>query len=56
MNVTPTEIPDVLVLEPSLFSDARGFFMETWHRRRFAEGEPRCARQGQAGARGGEDF
>ena len=37
MQVTPTEIADVLVLEPSVFSDARGFFMETWHRRRFAE-------------------
>ncbi len=37
MNVTPTAIPNVLVLEPRVLSDARGFFMETWHRRRFAE-------------------
>lgn len=37
MNVTPTEISDVLLIEPRVFGDERGFFMETWHRRRFAE-------------------
>jgi len=37
MKVTPTKIPDVLVLAPDVFSDERGFFMETWHRDRFAE-------------------
>lgn len=37
MKVTPTTIPDVLLIEPAVFRDARGFFMETWHRRRFAE-------------------
>jgi dTDP-4-dehydrorhamnose 3,5-epimerase len=31
------EIPDVLLLEPSVFRDDRGFFMEVWHRQRFAE-------------------
>jgi dTDP-4-dehydrorhamnose 3,5-epimerase len=31
-----TEIPDVLVIEPKLFGDARGFFMETWSAREFA--------------------
>lgn len=37
MRVTPTNIPDVLVLEPDVFSDERGMFMETWHRSKFAE-------------------
>lgn len=30
MILSPTEIPDVLVLEPKVFGDARGYFMETW--------------------------
>ena len=33
MKVTPTEIADVLVLEPRVFGDERGFFMESWNRR-----------------------
>jgi dTDP-4-dehydrorhamnose 3,5-epimerase len=37
MNVTSTKIPDVLRIDPEVFTDARGFFIETWHRRRFAE-------------------
>ncbi|KAF1081098.1 MAG: dTDP-4-dehydrorhamnose 3,5-epimerase [Candidatus Rifleibacterium amylolyticum] len=37
MKITPTAIPDVLVIEPVVFSDARGFFLETWNRRKFAE-------------------
>lgn len=37
MKVTPTAIPDVLLIEPAVFTDERGFLMETWHRRRFAE-------------------
>jgi len=37
MKVFPTRIPDVLLIEPDVFRDERGFFMETWHRRRFAE-------------------
>ncbi len=31
MKVIPCSIPDVLVIEPDLFGDERGFFMETWH-------------------------
>jgi len=27
-TVTPTHIPDVLILEPKVFGDARGFFSE----------------------------
>lgn len=37
MKVTPTAIPDVLILEPKVFGDERGFFMETWQRKKFAE-------------------
>lgn len=37
MNVIATAIPDVLVIEPKVFGDERGFFMETWNARSFAE-------------------
>ena len=33
MNVRPTAIPDVLVLEPKVFGDARGFFFESFNRK-----------------------
>jgi dTDP-4-dehydrorhamnose 3,5-epimerase len=35
--VTPTAIPDVLVLEPKVFGDARGFFFESFNARDFRE-------------------
>ena len=31
MQFTPTSIPDVVIVEPQLFGDHRGFFMETYH-------------------------
>ncbi|HYH08009.1 MAG TPA: dTDP-4-dehydrorhamnose 3,5-epimerase [Thermoanaerobaculia bacterium] len=31
MKITPTELPGVLVLEPRVFGDARGWFMETFN-------------------------
>jgi len=37
MRALPTAIPDVLVVEPRVFEDARGFFFESWNRRAFAE-------------------
>lgn len=37
MKATPTNIPDVLLLEPRVFEDERGFFMETWERAKFAD-------------------
>jgi len=37
MKVTPTRLPEVLVLEPRVFRDARGFFMESWNAAVFAE-------------------
>lgn len=35
MRFLPTAIPDVFVIEPQVFGDERGFFMETYHRARF---------------------
>jgi dTDP-4-dehydrorhamnose 3,5-epimerase len=37
MNVAATAIPDVLVIKPRVFEDSRGFFLETYQARRFAE-------------------
>lgn len=37
MKVTATEIPGLLVLEPRVFGDARGFFAESYNRRTFRE-------------------
>ena len=36
-SATPTAIPDVLLLEPKVFGDARGFFFESFNARNFAE-------------------
>jgi dTDP-4-dehydrorhamnose 3,5-epimerase len=35
-NVTPTSLPEVLILEPKVFGDARGFFFESFNARDFA--------------------
>ena len=35
MKVIPTELPEVLILEPRVFGDERGFFMESYNRRAF---------------------
>lgn len=35
MNVIPTAIPDVLIIEPKVFGDARGFFFESFNQRAF---------------------
>lgn len=37
MRVTDTAIPDVKLIEPKVFGDDRGFFMETWNAAAFAE-------------------
>jgi dTDP-4-dehydrorhamnose 3,5-epimerase len=34
--VTPTAIPDVLLVQPAVHGDQRGFFAETWHEARYA--------------------
>jgi dTDP-4-dehydrorhamnose 3,5-epimerase len=36
MEKIPTSLPDVFLLEPRVFGDARGFFMESYNRRTFA--------------------
>lgn len=35
MKVTPTAIPDVLVIEPKVFGDSRGFFFESFNQKVF---------------------
>lgn len=35
MKVTPTSIPDVLVLEPKVYGDERGFFFESVNQQAF---------------------
>ena len=37
MNIIRTAIPVVLILEPKVFGDARGFFMESWNQKVFDE-------------------
>jgi len=37
MKVIATELPEVLVLEPRVFTDERGFFMESWNARAFRD-------------------
>jgi dTDP-4-dehydrorhamnose 3,5-epimerase len=36
LNVIPTDIPDLCVIEPKVFGDDRGFFLESWNQRTFA--------------------
>ena len=36
MQVTAAAIPDVLMIEPKVFGDSRGFFFESWNARAFA--------------------
>ncbi|MBX3276490.1 MAG: dTDP-4-dehydrorhamnose 3,5-epimerase [Acidobacteria bacterium] len=38
MKFIPTEMPGVILVEPQVFRDARGFFLETYQQRKFAEG------------------
>lgn len=37
MKTIPTNLPDVLVIQPQVFEDARGFFMETYNLRKLAD-------------------
>lgn len=37
MKFIPSEIPDVVIIEPKVFGDQRGFFMETWRETLFAD-------------------
>lgn len=37
MKIESTALPGVLLIEPDVFGDARGFFLETWNRRRYRD-------------------
>ena len=37
MKTIPTNLPEVLIIQPQVFEDARGFFMETFNQRKLAE-------------------
>lgn len=37
MKITPTEIPDVMIIEPRVFGDERGFFFESFNEQAFQE-------------------
>lgn len=37
MKVTPTELPEILLIEPKVRGDSRGFFVESFHTHRYAE-------------------
>jgi dTDP-4-dehydrorhamnose 3,5-epimerase len=37
MNLIPTSLPGVLIIEPRVFRDERGFFLETYHAQRYRE-------------------
>lgn len=36
MRITPTALPEVLLVEPTVHRDERGFFLETWHAEKYA--------------------
>jgi dTDP-4-dehydrorhamnose 3,5-epimerase len=38
MKFSPADIPDVLIIEPRVFRDERGFFLETYHEKKFQDG------------------
>lgn len=37
MRITPTALPEVLLVEPTVHRDERGFFLESWHATKYAE-------------------
>lgn len=37
VKIVKTDIPDVLIIEPKVFGDQRGFFMETWNQALYSE-------------------
>ena len=53
MKVVETELPGVLIIEPPVHRDERGFFLETWHEARYGEEArlPRFVQDNLAGSR-----
>jgi len=39
MKFIETALADVVLIEPTVLGDDRGFFMETWHRKKFSDGK-----------------
>ena len=37
MKITPTELPEVLIIDPKVHGDSRGFFYESFQARRYSE-------------------
>ena len=37
MNIIPTQIPDVLIIEPKVYGDNRGFFFESFNKKLFSQ-------------------
>lgn len=37
MKISTTPIPDLVLVEPEVFGDSRGYFMETWHRHKYQD-------------------
>jgi dTDP-4-dehydrorhamnose 3,5-epimerase len=37
MRFTPTELPEVVLVEPDVYRDARGFFLETYHEQKYGD-------------------
>jgi dTDP-4-dehydrorhamnose 3,5-epimerase len=42
VKILPTSLPEVFIIEPRVFEDSRGFFLETYHQRRYAEKGIHC--------------
>jgi dTDP-4-dehydrorhamnose 3,5-epimerase len=37
MKILPAKLPGLLIVEPDVYGDNRGFFTETWHRKRYTD-------------------
>jgi dTDP-4-dehydrorhamnose 3,5-epimerase len=54
MEIRPTAIPDVLLIEPKVFGDERGFFLETYQAHKYAAaGVPALVQDNLSGSRAG---
>ncbi len=42
MRAIPTNVPDVMIIEPKVFGDARGFFFESFNQKAFDEATGTC--------------
>jgi dTDP-4-dehydrorhamnose 3,5-epimerase len=59
VKFTPLELPEVILVKPDVHRDERGFFLESWHREKYARGgidvdfvQDNHSRSGQATLRG----